>query len=407
MVYLIILILLLFGIYRYDYRNARSGRLIYWIALCFIFACVAGLRYKLGQDTITYINEYNTLRPITRINAEDFERTRFAPGFVVITSVFKQFTGEFTFFQFFHSVIVNGVIFYFFYKHCRHIFFAALVYFFYLYFLLCFQQMREAFAVCIFLLAWPAFRDGRWLWWYVASLFAFMFHISALIMFFLPLISIPGLRQLFIFGGRTWFVCLGIAVLGAAVQAIFFRYIELIAFSASMLEGIETYKNNSLGGSLLNFNGIIGTFFQYILYPLLALYFLQQRKKDNGRDFMRFDKFNAFVLMSVYVTIFSISVTIIARFNNYFFPFAILALSDWIFGYLKMKRDRLRLRLVYWVIIFLPMFCFHISGTYFNNMNRSGTLKTYMVYYPYTSVFDKDMDKKTERAINYIRRRII
>lgn len=405
MVYLFALLLILFGVYFYDYRNNREGRLISWIFLCLVLICIAGFRYRLGQDTLTYIRDYSSLHPVSQLKISDFEKTRFAPGFVIITSVFKQFTPEFIWFQFFHSVIVNTVLFYFFYKYCWHIFFAALVYFFYLYFLLTFQQMREALAVCVFLLAWPAFREGRWLLWYLASILAFLFHMSAIMMFFLPVICLPGIKQLFIFGRRTWIVCIAVLISGILVQAILFKYLEVLAFIPSMMERIKNYEHNALGGSILNFNGIIGTFFQYIIYPVIALYFIQKRKKFIVRR-QKYEKFDAFVLMSIYVAIFSLSVTIMARFNNYFFPFAIIAMSEWLFGYFRINKKKVKIRLIYWVIIFLPMFLFHISGTYFNDMNRSGTLKTYMVYYPYASVFDKNLDPKTERAIQYIRRRI-
>ena len=403
MIYLVTILLILFGIYFYDYRKYKEGRLICWCLLCFILICIAGLRYRLGQDTLTYIQDYASLHPVSQLKVSDFEKTRFAPAFVIVTSVFKEFTQEFTFFQFFQSAVVNIIFFWFFYKFSRNIFFTALVYFFYLYFLLNFQQMREALAVCVFLLAWPFFRDGKWLRWYAASFLAFLFHMSAIMMFFLPLIGLPFIKQLFVFGKRTWIVCAGVVAFSIVMQALLFKYLEMLAFSPSMLERIKNYEHNALGGSILNIYGVVGTLFQYVLYPVLALYFLQKRRRVSQK---KFDKFNAFVLMSVYVALFSISVTIIARFNNYFFPFAILALSDWLFGYFKTNGKKVTLRLVYWAIIFLPMFCFHISGTYFNDMNRSGTLKTYMVYYPYASVFDKDLHPKTERAIQYIRRKI-
>ena len=406
MVYLVVLLLILFGIFWYDYMRHKTGRILLWVLICGFLICIAGLRYRLGQDTLTYIGDYAAIHPISQIRGDDFVRTRFAPGFVVVSSIFKQFTSDFTWFQLFQAAVVNSVLFCFFYKHCRHIFFAALVYFFYLYFLYSFQQMRESFAVCVFLMSWDFFRQGKWLLWYIASIIGFLFHMSAIMMFFLPLICMPGLRQLFIFGKRTWFVCVGVFVFSIIVQAVFFKYLEIIAISASMLERIRNYQHNYLGGSILNFNGMIGTFFQYILYPVLSLYFLQKLRSPRRENSSEFRKFDAMVLMSVFVAVFSISVTIMARYENYFFPFAILAMCDWLFSYIKVKRKKLRLRLVYWVIIFLPMFAFHISGTYFSDMNRSGTLKAYMVYYPYTSVLDKSSDPKTEKAINYLRRRI-
>ena len=402
MVYLVIAILILIGIYRYDYKGLKQGRTFYLVIVCILLISIAGLRYRLGQDTLGYLSDYDELKPISDLKITDFSKTRFAPGFVIITSIFKQFTEDFSYFQFFHAAIVNIVLVSFFYKYTKHVFFALLIYFVYEYFLLSFQQMREALAVCVFLLAWPFFRDGKWIFWYLASLLAFSFHMSAFMMFLLPLICLPGVKQLFIFGQRTWIFCLILAVVAIAIQAVFFKYIELLALTESMMERAQAYDKSTAGKSGLNITGIISVLFKFIIYPFLALYFLNKNKDIKTQN--RFNKLNAFVLMSIYISVIGIFIAIIFRYNNYFFPFSTLIISDMVFSYIpRQDGKKVRLRLAYWVILMLPMFAFFING-YTYGLNKSKTMKTYMVYYPYRSIIDKTENQDTEKTLRYMRR---
>lgn len=402
MIYLVILILLIFLSYRYDYRSIQSGRKVWIWVMLVIFILVAGLRYRLGADTVTYMYFYEILNPINQLRPQDFNETRFAPGFIILESIFRFFTDDFTAFQLFHAVVVCGAVWWFLYRNCRHFFFAVLIFYLFLYALLVFQQMRESMAVAVFLLAWPAFRDGKWIRWYVASSIAMLFHISSLMMFFLPLLCLPGVRQFFVFGTRTWIFCIAVFLFGMLIQSMFFKYIELIAFTESMSERTEVYSKNELSGGIFNIGGIIGMTMKYIFYPILAMYFIQKsRKQSLGTYDNRFRKEEFMSLMSVYVSIFTICVAIVSRYNNYFFIFSIVLMSDWAFGEILLLAKYVRLRFVYWVVLFLPMFGFQIHGTYLGDVNKSGTLKTYMMYYPYNSLFNNDKDKDREDCYRY------
>lgn len=403
MIYIIILILILIGIYRYDYREIRIGNLAYWILVCTILILIAGLRYRLGTDTIVYMRHYENLHPITKLTAGDLQNSRFAPGYIILTSAFKALSPDFVYYQFFHALVFNTVVFYFIYKNSRNKFFGLLIYFIYLYFIMSFQQMREALAVAIFLLAWPAFRDGKWIWWYISALFAVTFHVSASIMFILPIICLPGIRQMFVFGKRTIFVCLGIMFLAITIHAMFFKYIELLALSESITERAEAYDKSELGSSTFNIVGATVFLFQYILYPILALIFTRTRNKKKSLN--RFNKEKGFVLMSIYVSIFTIYIAIIGRFNNYFFFFTIVFLSSWVFQTLKVNGKRYRLKFIAWMILFVPMFTVAIYNTYYISVNKSGNLKIYMFYYPYNSVLDEGRDANREKAMSIMMRR--
>lgn len=407
MIYLFIFILLLFFIYLYDYkRESRGYRLSFYILLV-IFIAVAGLRYRIGGDTPTYMKFFENIHPLGSLSDTDFSKSRFAPGFVLLTSTVKTFSADFVFFQFIHAIIVNCVVFMFIKKHCEHIFFCILLFFSYLYVFLLFEQVRESFAVAIFLLAWPAFKKGIWWQWYLAALLAFMFHVSAFIMFLLPLICLPGIRELFKFGKRTWYICLFVFIIGIVVQTTLFRYVEMIALTESMIDRVQAYENVKRS-DVLNINRILGMLIQYIAYPLLALHFIYKRKENGDMVSSKeknIGKETMMTLMSVYISILTIFIGILIRYNNYFFLFAAIMMGDWIFTNLYTVRKYVRMGFVYWMLVFLPMFSINFYFTYLTPVNKAGTLYNYMRYYPYSSVIDQTVDDQRERTITYIRRK--
>ena len=407
MIYLIIFLLLIVLSYRYDYRKEKSGYNVSFYAILVIFILLAGLRYRVGGDTSMYITFFNELSPINRLSTGEIIKSRFAPGFVVLASLLRSVTDEFTWFQIIHSIIVNCVVFMFIRKNCRHVFFGILIFFSYLYTLLLFEQMRESFAVAIFLLAWPAFKNGVWWKWYIAALCAFLFHISAFMMFFLPLICLPWVRELFTFGKRTWIVCGLVFIVAIIIQTTLFKYIELISVTESMMERAHAYSRLSKG-ELFNFNRLIGAVIQYIAYPFAALFCLSALRK-RGEDVetaLAFRKESMLVLCSIYISIFSLFIGILSRYNNYFYLFAIVMMGDWIFTLLPVLKKKIRLGYLYWIILFMPMFGFNLYNSYLTPINKGGTMRGYMMYYPYSTIFDQTIDADREKTVVYIRKKM-
>lgn len=403
MIYLIILFLLLFLSFRYDYLKKMEGKNLWFIVIFLIFVFLAGLRYRVGSDTLMYIKSYAKLHPINLLTLQDLRETRFAPGYVILTSIFKAITPDFTLFQIFHALIVNSVVFWFIKKNTRNIFFALFLFYIFLYLLFCFQQMRESLAVSVFLLAWPAFKEGKWLWWYLAACLAVTFHISAFIMFILPVIGFPGIRQLFVFGWRTPVICLIILVFGFVIQTVFFKYIEAVAITESMMERATAYDKSSIGSASFNINNLIGKSIQWLIYPILAMacIFGNKFKHQGFLSLIGGKKIEMMAIMSLYVTAFAVAIPIMGRYNNYFFIFLIIILSDWIFSYIPVSGKKLKLGFFSWIIFFLPMLALQIGG-YFAPVNKSGTLNNYMIYHPYNSYFDQERNLEREKAIRYI-----
>lgn len=407
MIYFLIFILLLVFSYIYDYKRQRRGfKVSFYLSLILLIA-LAGFRYRVGGDTYTYMKFFEQLHILPELKSYDFIKSRFGPGFILYASFIKTLVNDFIFFQFVHATLVNGVIFYFIKKNCKNPFFAIFIFFNFLYFYLVFEQIRESIAVIIFLLAWPFFRKGIWWKWYIASILAFMFHVSAFILFFLPLINLPYIRQIFIFGNKTWIICILVFIGAFVIQTTLFRYVELIAVTESMLDRVQVYGDMN-SNERFNINLILGSFIQFIFFPLMALYFqYKQNKKGDRNDFFKFGKKeDMMVLISVYISIFSIFVGIFVRYNNYFFIFAIILMADWVYGSLPIGRKYVRLGYLYWILLFLPMLSFNFYINYLTPVNKTGTLKSYMLYYPYNSVLDPKIDQNREKTILYIHRHL-
>lgn len=405
MLYLIVILFILFGIYRYDYRQVEKGKLLYWSLLLIMLICIAGFRYRMGVDSIVYEVYYtHKTNPLSHLKAIDFSESRFAPAFVLLMSLCKSITDDFMLLQFVVATIVNCSIFYFFWKNTRHIFFAALLYFFILYFNLNMEVLREAIAVSIFLLSWPFFRDGKWLWYYLFALFAFSWHVSAAFLFLLPLTQIPGINWLFRFNIRT-FVIGGILLgLSLVVMQQFYTLMQYLSLNDSMAERAQAYSNNSLGGARFNIFGIISQIIKYVLYPSLAMYFLNKNPETLESNDMR--KKENLSVANIYISLMSAGLYILVRYNNYLLFFSIILISDWLFSVIRFNLQKIRLNPAIWAAIFLPLFITVFSTFYMAGANKEGTLKTYMMYYPYTDGFNKELVAEREKIILIFRRGI-
>ena len=403
MVYFFIIFLLSFLVYYYDYKNNKQGRLFWLVFITIIFIIIGGLHYRVGFDSITYERYFKELPPISQLRYKDIETSRFAPGFIIFQSFTKQFSKDLLLFNFLQSIFVCSVVTLFFNRNTKRPFFALLMFFFFLYTLLIFEQVREAIAVSFFLLAWPYFIKKNWIIWYALSICAMLFHTSAIFMLILPLILLPGINQLFVFGKRTLFLCAFVLILSFYLQYTFSKYIELLSFTKLTEDLASKYQNTHYVKGTLNIIGILSQIIKNVLLTYLALYFVNKGMKNQFQNNVLL-RLNSFVIISIFISLISIGVPIISRFNNYFFFFSILIISDWVFDYIILNNKKIKFKFSYWLILLIPFFSLQFYNTYYNSINKTGTYKTYMAYYPYTSYIDKEKDLNKEKVLQYSRR---
>lgn len=331
-----------------------------------------------------------------------FESTRFEPGFMMFASLTRSISPDFTLLQFSVAIVVNSVIFWFIKNNTPHKFLCLSFYFLALYLNLNTQVLREALAVSVFLLAWPYFRDGKWLQYYILALLASFMHTSALLTLFLPLSCVPGVREGFRFGWRTLFICVFLLVAGYLIQTRFTDFFMMLAVSDRLMDRVSVYSNDYAGGSVLNFFGAADLFIRSIMLPLVALYFTgnKMKKVTDKKILKNYNRLETMVLTCIYFSVLTIPIFIFSRYYNYFGIFALVIISSWAFSSLKFKKKTYKLNIGYWALILMIFYVFNFKA-YFAPANKSGTLKTYMIYYPYATRLDPFMDSNREAIYRY------
>lgn len=408
MIFLILLLALIVLCYIYDYRGATRHKWFWYYTIMVCMILIAGLRYRIGGDTYFYILDFKKAHTLGDLSALDFDRSRYAPLWVFFTSLCKTIVPDMAFMMTVQSTIVNVAFFLFIRKHTRHVYLGLILYYCFLYLTLNMEVLREAICVSLFLFSWPYFRDGKWLAYYCFATVAFFVHISAIVLFLLPICCIPGVRWFFSYGRQTLFICAAMVVLSLLVQQYLFKFIQLIAFTDNMMDRAAVYSQNSLGTAGFNLNGAIGTIIRYALYPLVALWFLHRGKKSRRNERIDNDsqRFEMMVLISVYVTLLSTGIFIIQRYTNYFLIFGLIVIANWALSPIKMRGGKkIRIQFFYWIVILLPTLGMQTYMDLFKNFSDSGKFKGYMLYEPYSSILNPFTDANRENFIMFLKRR--
>ncbi len=373
LIYVIILIVLLFLIKKYDINENILGYGFSYITMLLVFVLVAGLRYKIGSDTLVYMDEYTYYPDLSQLFQYDFTETRYDFLWVFFCALCKSISGSYFFMQFIHAIIINSIYFYFIYKNTKYRFTALFIYFIlgFLYFNT--EILRESLAVAFFLLAIRFFYEKKWTKYYLLVLIASLFHSSALIVLLFPLLSKIKLNMHFIIS------LLVVAALASVIWGVFNEYIQLLYNISSIEDKADAYLNND--AFIYNFNGILYGLFTYVLIPLLCVLFYRKYFKDPIDVAPFIWLYIAFGIFIVFNN------TIFTRFQNYlFFPFIIFFSNLW-----NESREN-KERIIIQPIQVMTLFFLLLFGSYYNYFKMDVTETTYIYqrYIPYHSILQNE-----------------
>lgn len=405
MIYFFVLFLLFVCIYVYDYRRYNIGSLVAYFTIALLLIGIAGLRYRLGIDSTTYEAQYKSMPSFEALANYDYATTRYEPGFIVFVGIAKAISPDFTYFQILHAIFVNSIIFWFVYKNTENKFIGITLYYICLYLNLNMEVLRESLAVCAFLLAWPFFRDGKWIFYYLFAILACFFHASATVTLFLPICLLPGIRKFFRLGYRTFFICIGLFVIAFILQKKVFLLVEASGLNQSLADKAQLYSKSHFGGMNLNIIGMTDVVLRNIFFPWVAIWYLRNRIKILGDkfDLNWLRKIETLVTMGIYFAVVTLVIFIFNRFNNYFGMFSYVAIASCFFTKLELPKKRVKISGATWsailfVILFLN-FRGYLAGTY-----GSSARKTYTIYYPYTSRLNPVDDPDREMIYRYAKK---
>ncbi len=388
MIYIIVLLLLLIPAVRYDFLKKTNGREFWFYLELLVLVLLAGLRYRVGGDTLEYIDYFDDYPFFSELVHFDFKNAYFNPLWYVYNAILKSIFNDFILFQIIQSIFVNSVFFWFFRKYTKFYFTAILIYYigYYLYFNM--EILREVLCVCLFMISFKYIESKKYLIYVFFGVLSYLIHHSAVVMFFIPFfMKLPKIK---------WTTTLASFLL----LTIFLSYFDIVPILISLFSGNEkllskTIAYTSLESSILNINGVIA----YFLPIILLLY-------SNTNKVLTEFQIKIEKLLLLYVLLIALSIfipTMFSRMQNYLEPFYIIYLVDTLFSALEDTYKSLKMRsyIIKFAFIF---YVFIIYKSY--TVDRSEYMigkKSYNIYYPYHSIFDPVVETDREKFVEYFK----
>lgn len=376
MIYLFVLILLLLLSFRYDINGKIKGRDEWYLVVLVFFVLIAGLRYRLGNDTPRYIyyfyHQYPTLDKLS-IEEYAFE----SPLYVLLNSFVRSFDGRFYVVQLIQSLFVNVLIFSYFRKHTKYIFTCV---FFYAvtssYFSYNMEAMRASMGIVIFLYANDYIFNKKWIKGYCLYSLAVFFHPQMIVAMFFPLLYFLRINKFsVIFIIAAYFF-------GFYIQSVLGNYLMIFDEDSELgnraLGYVESEKYGTYQGNL---NSKIVHIFPNVIYGLACLMYLKIKKIEVV------NKLQPFVILSIAFLEMQMNMHIMYRFVQFFSVYLHILYAETLVNIAKdTKRLNKCLAYVRAFVIFSPFLFAVLYNRYLASYRN----------FPYSSVIDRKIDKTRE-----------
>ncbi len=382
MIYLFTFILLLIPVIRFDLMQLKGNKQLWLYLEFFVLVLIAGIRYRVGGDTIVYMDHFEGYPTISELSTFDFENAVYNRLWYIYNSVFKSLGDSFTLFQIVQALIVNTVFFRFFKRYSPFYFTAILVYFwgYYCYFNM--EIQREVLAICVLLESYYFLQNKKFIIYYLLCVLAMFFHTSAVIMFFIPLVY-------FIKKDYYWVPLLIIilVVLSLKVFNVITIFLSIAIPDSKLTETIAAYL-------LLDSPNIIGqTIYILKVVPFILIMFVRNKYGYNEDSLMGRMLFFSVAIQSV-----TMYISVTQRFSNYIYPFGIIfVVNTVLYHYWDIKSHLLSK-----IIVNAALFIYLFNLSYFYLQNRYDDLQGAHVfhrYIPYNTVFNKKSNMFREQLM--------
>ncbi|MNK84515.1 hypothetical protein D3C87_1043660 [compost metagenome] len=384
LVYTILLFILIFGVFHFDYRQKKVLQGGYYFFVFLYCTLMAGLRYRVGGDALAYedyFSSYPDLNSYFYFLSHDNEYFGYQPLYVLFVAACKSIDPDYYFYQLMHSIVFNIVLFWFIKKYASRPFTTILIlYIFMLYFYFGYEIQREMFAISCFLIAYKYFMKNKWIPYYLICTVGFFFHISATFLFILPLF------KLIQFSKRNLIILVIISVPLLFSKFIFTDLIKVLLVTESMQSKGEKYSE-------IEFS-VVGILFFYVVRFVVFIPFLYFYAKNKVKD----NKYNWMFFTLTIMAILSQVMVGFDRLSNYIYIPFVIYVVDMLYD----RSTEFSFRNKYQrntIVLSLYLFLFSIIGVKFFVANIDNKYFYYSVYFPYGSVEDKVKSPERERFI--------
>lgn len=400
MIYFVLLFIMLTAALIFDINGNKKGKKNWYFVISIFLILLSGLRYRIGTDTITYENWFNSsgLPEIHNFQFSNLYFNRFEPLYVLFGSTIKSIFKDWIAFQLIHSIIVNGSFLYFIKKYSPYPFVGVIFYFLALYYPFNCEIMRQSLAMSIWSFSIPSLINKKYVNYFLFVVVAYLFHRSSIIYSFIPLILH--------FRSNKTLIWVLVSILFSAKALSGFitdNYLSIIMMFSSSDSVSTTLSNYSSSSQLMAYNftyiGLISFILDNVLIYLIckinvsSIEFNCQTKQNSTKfNLYVFDNIFAFYII---LQMLSLAFPIFYRFVWLVSIVSILYLSIFV---VNSFRGKIYARGIL-VLIVLSVFSFKIYKD--NSMNEDKTkYQYYERYYPYSSVIEKSISTEREQIIN-------
>jgi len=389
MIYFIVIFLLVYLIFRYDINGDNKNRDFWLRCVVFIFISIAGFRFRIGGDTINYLEFYYHETPnLWEISYEDLFASEIEPLCLLLFSVIYSLGGKFFIVQLLQAIIVNVLLCFFFKKHTQYVFSCFFIYFMWMYIYYDFEELRAGISVVLCLLGNDYLQEKKWMNGYMMYVIAIFFHYSSIFFLLTPLIlllrfNLIGIAMIFI----------SIPASALIVHALG-DYLLLFGGDDQISAKALGYVNNDehvRSAGLLYYLIDVGV---PVFYILVSYWYLCIKKMNKTLQ-----QFQPFVILAILLYFMSAQLDIVSRYIHFYAPYLIIFYSTMFIELIKEKAELTKaLVITRSFLFFLPLFSFFlitlksVPPRMINNSYRN-----YQKYYPYSSIFEKSIIDKREK----------
>lgn len=316
MIYILVLLYTLFLYVHFNVNGHKRGESFHYYLLLVIVCCIAGFSYRLGMDTIGYMENFERIDNLKYVVAH-LREYRYEPAFVLLLAICKSVWNDFTLVQIIIAVFVNSVIFWFVRKHAKFYFLVIFFYFIFGYWNINFEIKRESIAVCFFLIGFNRIiKEGKisrndYLYYYIFCTFSALFHHFGILTFLFPFVTKIRLNRAYTLVLIVLFV---MSFLGSIVFKDLLSALNTL-MALYLSDGLSDYLSSGRygEGGVFTINGLItGIAIPfYIIYcvrnivnpkvlSMTLLYFLISGLAANVFIFYRIQNYLFLFLMIIY-----------------------------------------------------------------------------------------------------------
>ena len=363
-VYLIPLVITLFSVVRFDFSSRNGDGKPVWIFLYIYVVLLMGLRFRVGLDTLNYMDFYDSLPSLSALwrgNSwpEYVQYTGYQPFYLLLCATARSINTDFAVLQLLHAIILNAIVFTFIKRKARYKFFALLFYFFVYFLYFNTEIIRESLAIGIFLINLDNLLKRKWIRYYVLSVLSILFHISAVILLIFPLLRSIKFNFKFL-------ILLGICISAFIIAKNKIANGTFVLYFDVLNRKVDAYEADN---GTHNFNYTIYQLVYILLIPMLAFMY--------DRYYLRkLPQFEFIICMTILLGSGAMIYPLVfSRFNNYLLPITILYIADTFAAIYQQKTINSRL-----TFYSLCLFCIICYGYRYEN--------TYKQWIPYTHILN-------------------